>query len=384
MRLAICADLHVGNHKICGGPFELTMNDRCRGILDVVKSAVWSAGVEHCDQLKVLGDLFDTECPTPQMISATADAFAGIDIEALVGNHDQVSGRPGDHALGWARRMRGMSVVETPQIQFEDGGNSQNAIFMVPFQAGDPTEWLPREVVQLAECCAPDAIYKTRTLCIHLGLRDAEARKNPWAAKAIDAVDIEWLAELCSRHGITHVFAGNWHHAGDWTIDGVRMVQCGALVPTGWDNPGLEGYGGLVFFDTRTGEITRHEVPGPRFVEITCADELHQLRKRKDSMPEGMQLYVRWKCKPSEEEAATDLLTFAVQTPDLAGFDVVPDLTAEREGAERASRAARDQGTLVEALEAFVAEMALPEGVDRAVVLQRCAGHLGLQGDVTV
>lgn len=377
MKIAFCADVHIGNHKICGGPYSLTMNDRCRATLAVLESAAWSVSVESCDQLVVLGDLFDTECPTPQMIAATAEALSGVMSHTLVGNHDQVSSREGDHALGWMRHSRNQGIHEKPEMFF-DGENSQNAVLMVPFQVGDPTEWLLREVAQLVQRCAPDAIYKTRTLCIHLGLRDKEARKNPWAAKAIDAVDIEWLAELCSRHGITHVFAGNWHHAGDWTIDGVRMVQCGALVPTGWDNPGLEGYGGLVFFDTRTAEVTRHEVPGPRFVEIESTLDLMAQTEAAKAL--GHKLYVRSTCPPSMVSTITAVLEEAT---DLAGWDVVPDLTAEREGAERASRAARDQSTLVEALDSFVAELELAEGVARSAVLQRCAGFLGLQGDVS-
>ena len=139
------------------------------------------------------------------------------------------------------------------------------------------------------------------------------------------AFNIVYNPDLPYACGMTSVIAGNWHKTHTWTVgevveipavgpailpnlpptkdtelEGLRQktpcrlsaVQCGALVPTGWDNPGLEGYGSLWFWDISEkrslsphtplqnhdwqGQVRsdsdlscwrREEIPGPRFIK---------------------------------------------------------------------------------------------------------------------
>lgn len=373
MKIAYCADVHIGNPRIAGGSFELAMNARCRETLAVLREATLAACEAHANQLVILGDLFDTEKPPPQMISAMQAALCGIHVIAIPGNHDQVSGRLGDHALGSLQWGMLSQVAEEPTSRGLEGKHVQ---LLIPFQQGDPTEWLPVAVAgQLGRLKGP---HKSVALCIHLGLRDESARKITWAAEATDAVDVEWLAELCFQYDITHVFAGNWHVYDQWRFSqpgkkDVLMTQCGALVPTGWDNPGLTGYGGLIFYDTETGAVERQEIPGPRFVKIYSEAEL-------DDLPtDQTALYVRWVCAPADAARANAVLQEAREgSGPVHAYSVDVDSTQIREKARVASRAASSSQTLGEALTAYVAELELPDGVHRASVGERCRRYLDI------
>ena len=45
--------------------------------------------------------------------------------------------------------------------------------------------------------------------------------------------------------------------------------QVGALAPTGFDDPGPVGYGGLVTWDPDTQALETYQLPGPRFLAVT-------------------------------------------------------------------------------------------------------------------
>lgn len=372
MKIGFIADVHIGNHRQQAGTYKLSMNRRCQQTIAVLVAAADTALSKGCDQLVVLGDLFDNERPTPQMIAAVMDALK-ISTTLLVGNHDRTSDAYGDHALGWAYHVQGLGVVNRPTtISF--GG--MNAVHMVPFQAGNPKKWLPAAIERNVLEFSMKIGIAPQTLCIHLGLRDAKARKTPWAAAAEDAVDVEWLADLCYEHGISHVFAGNWHtwqqhlFSHSFTNKRVTMTQVGALVPTGWDNPGFVGYGGLAIFDGET--VERVEIPGPRFIDVIDEEGLeHNL---------GTFPYVRWTCKPDEVQQAQSTLEDLVELNRIRGYVVRVDDEETRSKARAAACSASDTNTLGGALDAYVGELTMHQDVSRPNVLNLCRKYLGVAG----
>jgi hypothetical protein len=169
--IGFIADVHVGNHRQHGGSVNAGLNDRCRSVLSALCRAKEQASAAGCTALVVLGDLFDTDQPNPQMIAAVGGALVGpLHTQILMGNHDRASGAPGDHALGWARQVEMLDVVEFPQVA---ALGEVGTLLLVPFRPGDPREWLPDVVADLAEK-APKG--RRRVLCVHLGLRDAPGR----------------------------------------------------------------------------------------------------------------------------------------------------------------------------------------------------------------
>jgi hypothetical protein len=91
---------------------------------------------------------------------------------------------------------------------------------------------------------------------------------------------------------IKAICLGDWHQRRLW-MDGKRrgdapsspvrigadaehvILQGGALCPTGFDNPGLRGYGTLAFWDQDAHQLSWQEIPGPRFC-VARSDEEEQ------------------------------------------------------------------------------------------------------------
>ena len=58
-----------------------------------------------------------------------------------------------------------------------------------------------------------------------------------------------------------------------WGADDRVIMQGGALCSTGFDNPGLHGYGTLAFWDTDEHRLSWQEMPGPRFCVARSEEE---------------------------------------------------------------------------------------------------------------
>lgn len=372
MKHAFVADVHVNNHGgLRGGRYVAGLNLRCRATLDSLSAAVRLAEAENCASFSVAGDLLDNMTPAPQMIAATGRAMQSDKLRVIVvgGNHDRASNQPGDNAFSWLGLMECAQSVERPRVA--DMGDSWH--FHVPFQPEPPAEWLPG-LLEVLSRERSDA--RPACLVIHTGIRDAETRRREWSAKATDAIDVELLMELCHKNRIGFVFAGNWHSWGQWRQeceDGfeILVTQCGALVPTGHDNPGLVGYGGVNIWDVDAGTVSRLEVPGPRFVVATSQAEVDDLAEY------CSQLHVRFACQHEDADAANELCQAAKAAGKIADF------TIRRNGvrssvAKKAVGVARDVSTLSEALVSYVAGLELPATVNGQRVVERCAALLSL------
>jgi hypothetical protein len=375
LRIASVADVHLGNHRRFGGPAVVSLNQRCREGLSVLRRAVQQAVMLECAAFVIMGDLFDYQRPEAPLIAAVQDVFAegkrgGLEIYVLVGNHDQISDLPGHHALAPLQGYAHIIEKPTKVPVFERARHGQAAeLLLVPFRAGNAEDWLPHAINELAET---GSTYP-RLLGVHLGIKDDKTA--PWLKESHDSISVGRLRELARIVGAQWALAGNWHDRRAWPGRAeqgeVSVLQIGALVPTGWDNPGEKGYGTLAVWD---GAIKCIEIPGPRFLKMTFA-ETDALLSRAGCAPN--EHYLSITAKQADWVGACTRLAALRQASIVQDGEVVLDKEEATRAAHEAASAATSARTFDEALAGFVDKMppsTLP--VDRAEVLRLSKHYL--------
>jgi len=361
-KLAFVADVHVGNPSTFGGPVVCGVNTRGNQVLDALKAAV-EATVD-CDAFVVCGDLFDTSNPSPQLIAQAQRIFeGGPNTYILLGNHDMVSTTDGDNALGPLRPLQNVQVEQETDVAFI----KDTALLSIPFMPGDCREWFApavEEAVQHAAQFGPD---HKRVLAFHLGVIDKDT--PAFLREAHDAIPLEVVQEAMKRHSIVYAYCGNWHTPKRWG----NIVQCGALAPTGWDNPGWD-YGQVHVLDTVTGHMSIVHIPGPRFLSVSTLDEAREAYiewKRR-----GCDIYPYLNLKGEAASALDEVRSWGVTAR------AVTDTTDAKDATRAAAVAVREAGTLREALAKYVTEMPVAEGVERSKVLAMAGKYLSQGGTV--
>lgn len=355
-RLAFIADIHVGNPTVFGGPITAGINARGREVLAALEKAV--SEVERDHALVICGDLFDTSSPNPQLIAEVQRILStGPQTYILLGNHDMVSDAPGDHALGPLAALDNVMIVERSSVEFLD---NDAQLLAVPFQPGDCREWFPDAVAQVAAKAAPDRV---KVLAFHLGVIDATT--PAFLAKAHDAIPLETLQSLMAAHGIGYAFCGNWHTAKRWK----NIVQCGALAPTGFDNPGWD-YGKVATVDTSVQHLGSISIPGPRFIVAERANDAQIARVNAER--QRCNLYLQLKGEATEQLG--EVRAWGVQARAVA------DVQEAKEATQQAAAAVREAATLQGALAKYVQQMATSIGVNREKVLELSKKYL-MQGE---
>lgn len=360
-KIAFVADVHVGNHGVMGGPIKCGLNERCWEVIETIKQALFKAFIEGCTHFIVAGDLFDTTKPLPQMIAHVYSALVASDLQPvlLVGNHEHVSTDRLDHAL--APFYSSTILVERPRV-LQIGDIDLMCIPCIPTQARD---WFADEVAKLAQGLQ-DTKSRSRLLCFHLGVEDENTPFYLSGAK--DSIDADTVLEVCEKYDIQAVFAGNWHDRRTWED---TVFQVGALCPTGFDNPGREGYGGLAIYDSSSGDVKEFEIPGPRFLTAVKGTPLDDIKSKN-----GNKSYVRFKCEPSE---AAEVKAHAVALEEAGTIHkamVMLDRAQQEAAAKKAAEEVRKTDTLADALTAYVSELEVPEGVDSREVIRRSERYL--------
>jgi hypothetical protein len=361
--IALVADVHVGNHRLHGGPVSAGINRRCEETLDALRSAVTVAEEHEAATFIVLGDLFDTDRPNPQIITATARVFCHAPSPlVMLGNHDRTSDADGDHAIGPLEGWH-VDIASGPTIV----SSGSHVIGLLPFRQEPAKAWFRRELEQLVRKGRIDVVG------VHFGLHDAAMRRGgTWVESAPDAMAVEDVADAMRACGVRHLFAGNWHEHRAWVDGDLAMVQVGALVPTGWDNPGLDGYGSVALYGEAAWFVTR--MPGPRFVVVRSAEELAVAVTT--ASERGDLLYVRWLALPAEVQACERVaveMAEAVRGMDrvdgprgaLVAWEVLPDLQPAQEAARQAGERARARPTATTMLEELLQHHPLPDGIRR-------------------
>ncbi len=391
-RAGVVADVHLGNHKRFGGETVGSINVRCRLALDVFKRAVAAAKAASCTHFVVAGDLFDYARPEPALLAAAQEIIEDVaeqmGVYLMIGNHDRTSGVYNDNALAPLRPYA--TIVDKPlRVVGEDGAE----LLLVPYQPGPVVEWLqPAVSALISERDASDdsrarlggttADTLSQLLVLHMGIRDDAT--PPWLRDAPGAVNVEALRRMCEDLDIDHVMAGDWHEHKVWKSTGMPghrpyMMQLGALVPTGWDNPGVVGYGTFATWEQRLHReggprVKRIEIPGPRFVKVSTSAD------RDAAVESGMKdntLFVSEVCAPedlAERTMMANLMTAGLK--EIGGYEVLPDQTIAKADARMAASLARNAETFDAALEGFVAAMPLGEHINRGAVHERCKEFL--------
>lgn len=377
MRLGVISDVHAGNMKSFGGHVEAGLNARCRLTCETIKRAVGKAWEHGCSGFYVLGDLTDSDRPSPQEVSAIIDALSytadkprHMQVTLLLGNHDMRSDAAGDHALGPFQRA-GLDVVEKP---LWDGlGNCD--MIMVPFQPGDAREWLPAALEKLHQ--KPCDRAEMRVLCLHLGIYDSHT--PPWLQSCKDAVPVPLLQTLMEGYKIDATLAGNWHSRRLWQEGlpqphvgkkvGARdvILQLGTLAPTGFDD--APPFGTLAIVDTEKRDITIHEIPGPRFITVTDREPL-LLPK------DGNTYFLRVQSDVKNRDASSAMIQDAKARGHVADGRVDVDRTEIKAQAATAARNASSALSTEGAIDDYVRAMPIEDGVDRDAVIQLVKGYL--------
>ena len=207
-------------------------------------------------------------------------------------------------------------------------------------------------------------------LCLHLGVYDDNT--PDYLRNSHDAVPVSLVFKICAEHGFPAAVVGNWHERRVWKgKDGTIIQQVGALAPTGWDNEGIEPYGGVAFW---TGDrIVMETAPGPRFLKLKSKRALKSLQtlletvngEADPSLPHvGCSFYVRAIAKKGEE----DKIRFKIEElrshageDVFPAFEVVADAKKAEEAAKQAATSARTAGEdLAAAVSAYVENMDAP------------------------
>ncbi len=368
--IAFIADLHVGHHRRWSSDEQgvvAPLTSRALTITQVLASARRAAEAAKVTDLFVLGDVFDTSSPTPQMVAETQQALASdaLTVHLIIGNHDQVSDRRGDHALVSMNGWRNLVVYEKPEVLYLEGWQ----VHLFPYRPGRADEYLLDGLRELVDGTDAPGEGVDRVLGLHLGLRGPET--PTWLKASHDSID----AVSLPRHIYRYIYAGNWH-GRHRVLPGV--FQVGALVPTGFDNPGLTGYGSLMLLNDEG--PTYAELDGPRFVRATSLVEaraaLNAIATRVSSWP----AYLSVRCTPAEREDVRELMevygheTFEILTDKAAAED------AARSAAAQTMQAFTSTDSIAAAVTAYVEKMALPEGTDRAKVKQLALDYIAGAG----
>lgn len=382
-RVAFVADPHIGNHRRHATPGPCGVNSRARLALDALAAAARNARAWNCP-LVVLGDLFDRANTDPRLIAATMEALAlAPRAVVLLGNHDAVSAAEGDNALAPLRHTRSVDVVDRPRPVWLESTGVGPELWLIPWRPGAAKEWLPGAVAAVEEMARATRLRASPEpppvlLGLHLGIED---EKTPeFLRGAEDSISASVVCDLMARHGVRAAFAGNWHDRRRWEFitpeGGERVVlQVGALSPTGWSNPGVQGYGGLAWWDgERVGCDT---LGGPRFLTARTAEEFQEaVALGRARLP----VFVRWVVEVEDLPAAREAIDEAMAEGHLAGGEAVVDAAEVVATARTAATAARTAPTLEEALRRYTSAMELPPGVEAEAVLSRSRRYLGLAG----
>lgn len=361
--ISFIGDPHLGSFSRHGGLKVNGINTRGQLTLTCLRSALYVAHGAGAALAIILGDLFDSMRPEPQLLAEVRALYremnkAGLEIWMLKGNHDSASDTPGDTAL-YAVIERGAKAIDVPTKLV----HKNQTICMVPFRSGPITEWLPDTLRELAP-------LEGTILCLHAGIKDGETA--PWLLSAPDAIERGVLSALMDQHEISMCFAGNWHDHRIWEEWDVHQV--GALCPTGFANLGTDLYGKVAIWTREAGQADRvryEQVPGPRFLKL--GREAHP----KDLPDTGNIYFVEWHVAPERYELAKTELEALVTDKRIFAGSVLPDGEGVQEGLTEAAFAARLAVGLDEAIGAYVGALKLPSHLRRESVEARVRSLLG-------
>lgn len=369
MSYSFISDVHIGNHKRFGGPVDAGTNARCCLILTALDEAISYALQNSCKVLFVAGDFLDYVRMEPQIIALVQETLReargkGLETVLVLGDHEIVSSEKGDHALGPFRPVA--HVIDEPSLMRL--GDAEVAC--IPFIPGKAAEIIPAKTAEVFKKSPSAKGEKPRILVFHAGIIDVDTA--PWLRDIPDAIGIDAIKRLIEKFGLDLVVAGNFHNSKIWQKGGATVCQTGALVPTGWNNPGLDDYGGVALFNATKREFSYHRVGGPRFVNAHIDDDA--LIKKAESYPGPVFLQI---VSPVDRlPEAQGLKVELLETFGAEKIEIIPDKIDAETSARTAATASRQQETIDDSLRAYVAALTLPVGVKKNEVVSSVSDYL--------
>ncbi len=386
VKIAFVADVHCGNHKRFGDQISIGVNRRGELVLGTLHRALGVAVNEHCEVFVVLGDLFDSDHPEPQLIARVQHLFrqasqasGGMRIVCLLGNHESVTSGLGDNALGPLSDVA--DIADVPIHHSASGVD----VWLVPFTPGVPALGYISAALDGLEGSRLKRTTRT-VLALHCGIRDEHT--PPWLKTATNSIDVKSLVALCVQHKISQVVAGDWHSRREWLGNShpsvVSVLQVGTLCPTGFSDAGFQGFGNLAIWEDNGKPPKQIEIPGPRFIKTSEA-ELAPILDKRITMARAIgkgggehnQLFVSWTRPATDLLRAQERLDYAKRLGHIVDGEVLADEQESEIAARTAAQRASSAATLDEALDGFCQAMQLEPGVDRAEVHRRSREYLG-------
>ena len=338
-------DPHCWPHKRHGGPRKNGVNRRGELCLGTTRRLVDFAN-EHDAHLVVAGDLVDDPGPVqPQFAARLRDELARCrgGVSLMLGNHDMTA--DGDHSLGIYEVHNDYSdVTVCAQTSWSYGYNLHDEPY------GDEDAIL----VPFHRDIRDERVRDVPLLVGHFGVFDDSFPS--WAQRSKGAWHVDRLFDFMTKRNIKCLLSGDWHQRRGWIgTDTARtdwkgsafrieaederiILQGGALTPTGWDNPGLHGYGTAALWDGE--RLSWQELPGPRFCVVRSeaeekgvVDEARRLGhnlflrryyegKEKPEAPEGIEAY---EALPVKVERAASVCLEQVKLPQDRMQQLVSD-----------------------------------------------------------
>jgi hypothetical protein len=281
--IGIIFDPHFWPHKRHGGPVVKGINRRAKLCLDTGERVVEAVNKQDAP-LIVAGDLVDSAGPVSPAFAFALCEMLGRSREPvtlMLGNHDLNS--EGDHALGIYTQHDDWTTVQV----CEEIGFSQTGGYISDHGYGFDDDFC---MVPFHRDISDPRVRDVPLVIGHFGVYDDSF--PAWCKKAKGAWHVDALLAFMKLRNIKAICLGDWHQRRLW-MDGKRrgdapsspvrigadaehvILQGGALCPTGFDNPGLRGYGTLAFWDQDAHQLSWQEIPGPRFC-VARSDEEEQ------------------------------------------------------------------------------------------------------------
>lgn len=353
-QIVVGFDLHCWNHKRFGGPRKNGVNRRGELCLGTTRRLVDFAN-EHDAHLVVAGDLVDDPGPVqPQFAARLRDELARCrgGVSLMLGNHDMTADR--DHSLGiYEQENDWFKVTVCDDIRWLMG----HSLFDCALGLDDAI------LVPFHYDMRDERVRDVPLLIGHFGVFDDSF--PPWAQRSKGAWHVDRLFELMKERNIKCLLTGDWHQRRGWqrvqqatikhlelpdsseiprlrggfnAIIGSVILQGGALNATGFDNPGLHGYGTAALWDGD--RLSWQELPGPRFCvarsdaeEKSVVDEARRLGhnlflrryyegRDKPEAPEGVEAY---EALPVKVERAASVCFEQVKLPQNRMQQLVSD-----------------------------------------------------------
>lgn len=351
MKIATASDVHIDNFSPFGGEPLHGLNKRGRLSLQAFRDSLQLAVSHGCKVYLINGDLFESSHPSVALLSAVAKILSEfsfkLKIIILPGNHDMVSEAPGNNSCSLFSALPNVIVPEKPSIVACGSAN----ITCLPFKTGKPSEWVEAQLSSLGK-------QDRGILSLHMGLSTGYTPKALLKHGLSGAIAVADLKKLCKKYGYAACFLGDWHHPDDDISQNCTIVQLGTLCPSDfrYDHKGV---GRLCVYDTESGELEEHYVPGPRFVTFAegqdrfgILEELEQLEKRATAVA------VRSKgSKEFQKEVAS--LSEAILGEKLLGTKHVFDTEASGRVISAGTKAALAKSSSEPVMEDYVNELSL-------------------------